>query len=129
MQLLSNEEYLELEEFWKHRYDIKFKKVNENGTEWWEVIDKLNIQKRVSCTSMLAAFKIAHTAMERREGLSLSIDHNNILRKAARLIGFNVLREDELMRYKQYIPERGWIDTKVDRETFKEFYFGIKNLD
>lgn len=126
MQFLSNEEYLDYEEFWKDRYEIKFIKVNENGTDWWQVVDKLNPYKRISCTSMLAAFKIAHTAMERKMRIKLSTDNKNILRKTARLLGYPITMEEEMIRYARYIPEKGWIDDKEDRENFKEYYLGYK---
>lgn len=101
MQSMSNEEYLDSEEFWKNDYDVRFFKVNENGSEWWIVSDKKN-GRSVNCTSMLAGFKIANTAMERKLMMELSIDHSNILSKAGDLLGFKCTTSSNRMKYQKY---------------------------
>jgi len=84
MKALSDEYYLDSENFWKHRFTVKFVKVNGDGTEWWQVYHQ---KKSVNCNSMLSAFKIAHTAQEILEGFELSIDHTIVIRKAKILTG------------------------------------------
>lgn len=116
MQRLSNEDYLETEDFWKDYFDVKFIKENKNNTELWKVINK-ETDDFVLCNSMLMAFKIAHTACERLEGYQISTDHRNVLNKACVVLGKNSLNSFHIMRYEAFYYNK-WHTDKTDRPVY-----------
>lgn len=60
---MSNEEFLDSEDFWKDDFIVKFVQINKDGTEWWQIINP-TLKNVVSCNTMLQAFKIAYLAEE-----------------------------------------------------------------
>lgn len=114
MQRLNNEQYLDTEDFWKYDFKVEFIQHNKNGTEKWKVTN-LDNEYFTHCTSMLAAFKIAHTAMERKEGYQLSIDHSNILRKAGEILGYSIINYSYMMKYCQFFNNVWHDDRKYDK--------------
>ena len=114
MQRLTNEEYLDTENFWKDYFDVKFIKVNPNGTECWKVTNK-ETGHFSYCSSMLQAFKVAHTACERMEGYNLSIDHRYVLDKACMVLGVSDLYSQQYMKYYRYYDKK-WHEPKNHTE-------------
>ena len=121
MQSLTDEQFLDSENFWKKDFGVRFIKCNPDGSEEWMVIHK-NTPAAVFCNSMLCAFKIANTAMERKMMMKLSIDHSNILSKAGELLGFPTASCLQRMTYKKYYG--GWNESS--QYNVKD-YFGAKS--
>jgi hypothetical protein len=111
---LTNEQFLDSEDYWKDDFIVKFVKVNPDGSEWWQIINP-TLKRIVSANSMLQAFKIAFIAEEYLEDKEVHTDCNSSAKwKAEHLSGM-----DDIMTVE---------DKRIERELHKmrgdRFYNG-----
>ena len=98
---MTNEQFLDSENYWKEDFIVKFVKVNADETEWWQIINP-TLKRVVSANSMLQAFKIAFLAEEYLQYEELYTDCNSSAKwKAEHLAGMDEIytEEDKKMEY------------------------------
>ena len=98
---MTNEEFLDSEDYWKEDFKVKFIRKNADGTEWWHIINP-TLKRFVSANTMLQAFKIAFLAEEFLEDKESRTNCNSTAKlKAEHLSGMDniVTQEDENKEY------------------------------
>ncbi len=111
---MTNDDFLDSEDYWKEDFTVKFIRVNPDGSEWWQVRNP-TLNNVVSCNSMLQAFKIAYLAKELLE--------NDCIKAKINANGSAILKAEWLL----YVSKK--TEYKEHKQNKDRFYRGKWHLN